>query len=335
MRFTKKNRIQNKNRIRRNVPFACALAATAAGTQAQSNVQMYGLLDLGIVHRSNDDFNGIERGSNNRLGFRGSEDLGNGLSATFHLQTRFKTDTGEQERPTVFWQGESTVGLATKTWGAVRLGRATTPMNQKNWKFEPWESSGFNASLNAFQLGNFTFSSDGTNDAAVGSANFIRIPNAMFYNSPTLYGVSLAVAGQVEEDANARGRNLGFSLNYDSGPVALMLAGEENTDRDRIGFVAASYVIGAARVMGSFTRIDQREREDESSFVLGATYDLGPGMLRAGFGRDIDVDVSRISAGYLHPLSKRTKIYLDVWRHRTPVSTSTFNGYALGVSHSF
>ena len=327
----------NYNRTGRNVLLACALAAPAVAAQAQSNeqsnVQIYGLFDLGIVKRSN-GFTGIERGSNNRLGFRGTEDLGNGLSATFHLQTRFKTDTGEQERPTIFWQGESTVGLTSKTWGALRLGRATTPMNQKNWKFEPWESSGFNASLNAFQLGNFTFSADGTNDAAIGSANFIRT-QGVFYNSPTLGDFSLAVAGQVEKEAGARSRNRGFSLNYDSGPVALMLAGEQNTDRDRIGFVAAAYTIGPARVMGSFSRIDHREREDESSYVVGATYDLGPGLLRAGFGRDIDLDVSRISTGYVHPLSKRTKLYLDLWRHRTTSSASTYNGVALGIKHTF
>lgn len=328
----------NYNRIGRNVLLACAIAAPAIAAQAQgtasSNAEIYGVVDLGMVRRSN-GFTGIERGSNNRLGFRGTEDLGNGLSATFRLETRFKTDTGEQERPTIFWQGETTVGLASTTWGGLRLGRAVTPMNQKNWKFEPWESSGFNASLNAFQLGNFTFSADGTNDAAVGSANFIRIPNAAFYNSPTLGGFSLAVAGQVEKDAGARGRNSGFSLNYDNGPVALMLAGEENTDRDRIGFIAASYTIGAARVMGSFSRIDHRERDDESSYVVGATYDVGPGMLRAGFGRDIDLDVSRISTGYLHSLSKRTKLYVDGWRHRTTSAASTYKAVALGIKHTF
>lgn len=328
----------SNKRFGRNMLLACALAAPAFSTQAQgttpSNVEIYGVVDLGMVRRSN-GFTGIERGSNNRLGFRGTEDLGNGLSATFRLESRFKTDTGDQERPTIFWQGESTVGLASNTWGAMRLGRAVTPMNQKNWKFEPWESSGFNASLNAFQLGNFTFSADGTNDAAVGSANFIRIPNAVFYNSPTVRGFSVAVAGQVEKSEGARARNRGFSLNYDNGPVALMLAGEENTDRDRIGFVAASYVIGAARVMGSYSRIDHRERDDESSYVVGATYDVGPGMLRAGFGRDIDLDVSRISTGYLHPLSKRTQVYLDLWRHRTTSSASTYNGVALGIKHTF
>lgn len=64
-------------------------------------------------------------------------------------------------------------------------------------------------------------------------------------------------------------------------------------------------------------------------------YDVGPGRLRAGFGRDIDLDFGRVSLGDLHPPSKRTKLYLDGWRHRTQVSASTYNGVALGVTHSF
>lgn len=64
-------------------------------------------------------------------------------------------------------------------------------------------------------------------------------------------------------------------------------------------------------------------------------YDVGPGRLRAGFGRDIDLDVGRVSLGYLHPPSKRTKLYLDGWRPRTQGSASTYDGIALGVSYSF
>ncbi len=323
----------NYNRTGRNVLLACALAVPAVSAQAEGNVKIYGLLDLGIVKRSNQDSASLDRGANNRIGFQGTEDLGNGLSATFHLQARFSPDTGAQERAAVFWQGETTVGLASKSWGAVRLGRALTPMWQKNWKFEPWGASGFNASLNSFQVPGF--SADGTNDATMGFANFARSPNAVFYNSPTLNGFSLGVSGQVEKEANARGRHRGLSLNYDNGPVALMLSGEQNTDRDRIGFVAASYTLGAARLMGSFTRVDNREADDQRSYVVAATYEIGPGSVRGGFGRNVDTDVSRISLGYLHPLSKRTKIYLDGWRHRTTVSASTYNGVALGINHKF
>jgi len=315
---------------------AAAGATLACTAHAQdSNVTIYGLLDLALVKQSGGRGSSVDRNSNNRIGFRGSEDLGNGLRATFHLQHRLRPDTGTVERASVFWQGESTVGLTSTQWGSLRLGRATTAMWQKNWAFEPWGASGFNASLGAFQLGNYTFSSDGTNDAAVGSANLARSPNSIFYNSPVFGGFSATVSGQVEQDAGARTRNTSVSLNYDQGPLAVMLAGEQNTDRDRIGFAAASYAFGPLKVMGSYAHIDHRDAGTESSWIAAATYALGSGTLRAGYGRDSDVDVSKLSVGYLHPLSRRTSLYADGWRQKSGTPGGSFNGIALGMVHTF
>lgn len=311
---------------------AMAFAAVACSAQAQSNVTVYGLLDLGVVKSSGGRGTAIARGSNNRIGFRGSEDLGNGLRATFHLQHRFHPDTGAVERASVFWQGESTVGLASNTWGSVRIGRALTAWWQKNWAFEPWGASGFNASLNAFQAG--TFSADGTNDTAMGSANSSRSPNSVFYNSPTFGGFSAAVSGQVEKDTGAEARNVGVSLNYDQGPLSVMLAGERNTDQDALGFVAAAYAFGPLKVMGSYTRIEHDAAGDENNYVVAATYNLGTGTVRGGYGRrDADVDAWKTSVGYVHPLSKRTSLYGDLWRQKS--GATGFNSVALGINHSF
>jgi predicted porin len=313
---------------------ACAVAASTAHAQ-NSTVTVYGLLDLSLVKLSGGRGSFVDRGNNNRIGFRGSEDLGNGLSATFHLQHRFRTDTGAVERPAVFWQGETTVGLSSKTWGSLRLGRTSSAMWQKNWAFEPWGGTGFNASLGAFQAGNFSFSSDGTNDAALGSANSGRPPNSVFYNSPTFSGFSVAVSGQVEKEANAKTRNTSVSLNYDQGPLSVMLAGEQNTDRDRYTFAGASYAFGPFKLMGSYAHIEHDGASTEASWIAAATYALGNGILRAGYGRDSDIDLSKLSVGYLHPLSRRTAVYLDAWRQRSGTPKGSFNGVALGMSHTF
>jgi predicted porin len=313
---------------------AAACASFACSAQAQSSVAVYGLLDLAVVKQSGGRITSLDRGNNNRLGFRGTEDLGGGLRATFNLQHRLRPDTGTFERAPVFWQGESTVGLASNDWGSLRLGRATTAMWQKNWAFEPWGASGFNASLGAFQLGNYTFSADGTNDTAMASANFSRSPNSVFYNSPSFGGFSAALSGQVEKDAGAKSRNGSVSLNYDQGPLSVMLAGEHNTDEDVMGFAAVSYSFGSLKLMGSYAYIEHDGASNESSYVVAATYALPTGTLRAGYGRDADVGAWKTSAGYVHPLSKRTSLYADVWRQRSAPSAA-FNGVALGVSHSF
>jgi len=327
--------MEQRRTVRQLAAAACA-CAWASQAPAQENVTIYGLFDLAMVKKSGGGTTALERGNNNRLGFRGTEDLGGGLRATFHIQHRFRPDTGAVERAAVFWQGESTVGLSSDTWGTLRLGRGTTPIWQKNWAFEPWGASGFNASLAAFHVGNFTFSSDGTNDATVGSANSARSPNTVFYNSPVLAGFSAAVSAQIEKDAGAQSRNRGISLNYDRGPVALMLGGEENTDRDRMAFAAASYAFDGLKLMGSYARIDHDDAPSESSYVVAATYTLArAGTLRAGFGRNADVGVKKLSLGYVHPLSRRTSLYVDGWRQETRTAADTFNAIALGISHSF
>ena len=88
------------------------LGAFAGAAQAQSSVTIYGIVDTGITYTSkvgsvagtpaatatgsrfglNSD---ILQGS--RIGFKGVEDLGGGLSAVFNLETGFQNDTGAMQ----------------------------------------------------------------------------------------------------------------------------------------------------------------------------------------------------------------------------------------------
>ncbi len=68
----------------------------AATAQAQSNVTVYGLVDLGIAKTTGQPT--VQRENNaSRLGFKGTEDLGGGLSAIFNLESEFLADTGAQK----------------------------------------------------------------------------------------------------------------------------------------------------------------------------------------------------------------------------------------------
>lgn len=81
-------------------------AAAASPAQAQTSVTMYGNLDVSIG-KENGGAVVMGRGYNNWLGFKGQEDLGDGLAAIFNLQTRFIPGTGAQERPTTFFQAKA------------------------------------------------------------------------------------------------------------------------------------------------------------------------------------------------------------------------------------
>src|SRR5690606_15742737 len=175
------------------------------------------------------------------FGFKGVEDLGGGLAATFHLQSRIDIGDGQLEasgaRPAFY--GESTVGLR-GDFGAVRLGRALTPMWAHDWKFDPWGNFNRVASP-AWQIFHPSYRSDPHNNGDIG--DYSRLNNGIFYDSPEFGGFTAQASVGVEKvrvpDANGftdSTRNLGVALNYTSGPLQAMLAGERNSADDKTWF---------------------------------------------------------------------------------------------------
>lgn len=70
----------------------------------------------------------------------------------------------------------------------------------------------------------------------------------------------------------------------------------------------------------------------ERTWVMAGTYDIGAGSLRAGYGRNRENGSDKISAGYVHSLSKRTRLYTDIYREKLSGSR---NGLAIGINHTF
>lgn len=111
--------------------FALSTLALAAGAQAQSNVTIYGILDASVEQLSNvgsggDSLKrmpGLTGGiSPSRIGFRGTEDLGDGLKAVFTLEQGLGVDSGTLNQGGRAWGRQVFVGLQ-GSWGTVSLGR--------------------------------------------------------------------------------------------------------------------------------------------------------------------------------------------------------------------
>lgn len=110
---------------------ACGTLAVLGSAHAQTNVQVYGLLDTAIDYNTNVDSAGHSRvwmpslGGGmfpSRLGFKGSEDLGKGLQAIFDLEAGIYMDSGTSGQGNRLFGRQAWVGLAGK-WGQVTLGR--------------------------------------------------------------------------------------------------------------------------------------------------------------------------------------------------------------------
>ena len=339
------------------------LGAFAGSAQAQSSVQIYGNLDLGVTKRT-DVATGIGKRANNTLGFKGTEELGSGLKAIFQLEMRYEPDTGTLEsgsRP--LFQGQSRVGL-TGGFGTFRIGRGLTAFQESSIAFEPFHGipspQGFQADLMVAG-----YSSDPLS-AAGNSAN--RFSNAVFYNSPEYMGLQLnttigsreangsspligrgtALLPQYGATAAALANPYSISITYKNGPGALMLANERNAVESTVtSFAGYVMVAPVTKLMFSMTRQDQEHtrllNQETKAWVVGANHTIGAGKIIAGVGSkhtDGLEKVRQYSLGYEYSLSKRTYLYADVSKKKgapavAPSTSTSINTYAVGVNHSF
>lgn len=122
------------------------LAVSSTTWAASSQVQVYGLLATYIDHREVQG-TGVNRVSSapSKIGFRGSEDLGNGFRAVFKIETDVPTDNFKAS-PRSFGDKETTVGLVHQS-GSVRLGRAFHTLFKHHAFFGEPGDENMNASL--------------------------------------------------------------------------------------------------------------------------------------------------------------------------------------------
>jgi predicted porin len=334
---------------------AVALLGAFAGTaHAQTAVQIYGTVDAGIQKQTGQTLS-IGKRAANTLGFKGTEDLGNGLKALFHLEIRYEPDTGTLERTNrPLFQGQSRVGLQ-GDFGMVRIGRGLTPYWETIGAFDPWHAvpnqGGFYTDLTVAG-----YNAQPLDPSATGNN---RWANAFWYNSPVVSGFQLNAAIATKEGnggsvigrgteaapqypvgAEASAHPFSISATYNNGPAALMLGYERNAVETKVMSVGASFMVTPdLKLMGTATRQDQDNtvfvNPKTKAWVLGANYALGPGKVLAGYGQkdpDGQVKTKQMSLGYEYSLSKRTYLYIDASRRK---AQNSVNYYDLGVNHSF
>lgn len=341
--------------MKKNLVALALLGTFASSAYAQSSVTIYGTVDVGVSKTSNAT-TAVGRRDNNRLGFKGVEDLGGGLKALFQLEIRYDPDTGTNEggsRP--LFQGQSRVGLQ-GVFGTVRLGRGLTALQETSLGFEPWAGmptpAGFQTDL---QVAGYT--SDPLSPAG-NSRN--RFSNALFYNSPVwggfqingtvasreanggaaVIGLGTAAAPQFPANSETGPAPFSVSATYNLAQFGAFAAYERNAIETKIWSVGASFSpITDLRLMATYQKQDEGEtrltNENTKAWVLGANYNYGPGKILAGYGQkhpDNFTKTKQFSLGYEYNLSKRTYLYVDASRKKIASST---NFYDIGMHHNF
>jgi predicted porin len=170
--------------MKKSLLAVAAIGAFASAAQAQSSVTVYGILDVGVaggnLRQAGNSIantvvsktglivtNGAE--STNRIGFKGSEDLGGGMKANFDLQGDAPSNNGQTHQDGVF-RRSAWVGLS-GGWGEVKLGRQPNPLPEASATFVPVE-------------GNTVHQVRSVSRSSLGD----QFSNAISYTTPTMSG---------------------------------------------------------------------------------------------------------------------------------------------------
>ncbi len=314
---------------------ALLLASTAAA--AQTNVVIYGIVDAGFVRESGGAAGAVNKltsgvGSASRIGFRGTEDLGGGVSALFNLETGYRIDTGEVDAAGTIFNRQAFVGLKSKA-GMITLGRQYTPWHQALAQVgDPFSTGYAGGSKNQFP-------DFGAN---------VRTSNTVMYTAPVTMGFTADVAYSAGEQAGSAeaGRQMGASLGYSAGPLNVRLAyNHKNSDVAAApGVTAVSRTIGTNKLLvanydfkvlkayfaygvdkgfnsaplgnanNPFGGVRPTASTDGNEILLGLSAPVGPGTFLASVMRKDDKtsfnqDARAWGVGYFYPLSKRTNLY--------------------------
>jgi len=273
---------------------ALAVAGLMSGAAfAQSNVTIYGVVDLGYLdYRSGNitaanvkSKKGIDSGNlaSSRIGFRGTEDLGGGLSASFTVETSLAADdpvatsniqnstSTQPTNPTRLGDRVSTVSLSGKNWGTISMGRMAHLTNAHHGRYTVLNGTAIDPTRNAARAatrgGGNTW---GDGEMYVGS----RVSNTLAYTSPSFSGFTAAVAydfsgtaetGEIKNVTDTTSRNAwNLSADYAAGPLGVGLA-----------YMRVGNTAGLAA--GAENGIRQ--------WNLGGRYDFGKFELRANYAR--------------------------------------------------
>jgi predicted porin len=308
--------------MQRTLLAAALLSGFASITLAQQ-VTLYGRVDLSVAQQADAVKNTeIRNGSGSRLGVRGTEDLGGGLKAVFHLEHRFSADTGTAG--TRFWDGKSIVGLS-GGFGTVTLGRDENPAYTYAQKpGDPW--------------GGDTVASNGSIiNGRIGST---RYSNAVNYH---VKAGAIQFGAQMTEGDGLDARPYSLGLNYSTGGLELGLGFENpGNDEDKWLTLLAGYDFGSFGLTGQIGNGTNANGQTHRAWLLGATTKLGAGELRASYGqlKNTDLDVvadKQFAIGYHYKLSKRTTVYTDLvneGRDKLPGDRKS-TGWDVGIKHNF
>jgi predicted porin len=361
-----------KNTLCSAAALMCGLAASAAN--AQSNVQVYGIVDSGVAYLTNVNAAGdsmykmpsLTSSFPSRVGFRGTEDLGNGLQAFFVLENGLAMDTGTQQQGGRLFGRQANVGLK-GAWGSITLGRQLNMTYISALKtdvlgphlfaigsIDPYlpnarsdNAIGYMGNFSGFVVGaTWSFGRDGS---AAGGPAATNCAGEVAGNAKACRQYTALLGYETKE----WGLNTSYDRMYGNTGAAGGLTSSNNTDVRTT--VNGYFMIGPTKIGGGVVDRDTNAatgRVESDLYYLGVSHPIGQYTIDAQVARrdtkNSSSDVNMLVARLTYSLSKRTAVYTAAGRMANKGASAVAldaggtvgaglgqNGVMAGLRHTF
>ena len=289
---------------------AVAVLGAFAGSALAADVQLYGIVDTGLRYTHFDGdaaaagYDAVDKfemksgqQSGSRFGFKGTEDLGNGLTVGFILENQFNSDDGSLSDSDHFFRREASLFLE-GGFGKIAMGR----IGSINNGVSSWAQFGM---LSAFGTSWDYSAQMGT--WAVGAGIW---DNMIAYQTPTFAGFTVyaqyGMGSNNNENESSSDRYYALGAKYANGPLNLYLA------VDSINYQTADLTAG----------VNADDIDDSLTVTFGGNYDFEVVKLFAGAQY---YDEAKISTAFG---------LLDSADYNATTYAGKFKGWSLGVSAS-
>lgn len=306
------------------------VAGLAAPMAASADAVMYGKVRLAVESA---DMGGADwariQSYASRVGIKGSEDLGDGLSAVYKLEfgVRIADTDNEFSGGSSISNRNAYVGLK-GGWGTLVLGRHDTPMKM---------STGV--------LDYFGDTAGDNNPSYTENLQDRRANGTIAYITPSMGGLSVAAAIIPGENSEADGLADAYSVAamyknsgiYASAAIeggdkdidALGGAGDLTQTRFGLGYDSGSWKIG-----GVYENVEvDNDVLDRDAYAVNAAFKFGNNVAKVKYF-DVEDSHDGFAVGLDHNLSKRTQAYL-IYTDSSMDSGDDTTIYGVGLNHNF
>ena len=330
-----------------------AVAAMAAVTGAMAQATIYGTIDQAYYSMKSTDSSGETSkttgiaGVNNggsAIGFKATEDLGNGIKVYFQQEIGLYTEqqggpanftTSNSEDVKSYENRNSFVGVS-GAFGSLQVGRQYNLAFYNIISNDPMGFSGLASFL------------------AAGAGNPNRTDQLAVYTLPSFVpglniqlGKAFGNTAVTSTNSLKTGDSTSWAANYSANGLYIGFTNESvlgTTDdlKEKYGSVTATYDFGMAKVGYSTTKTTISIASLKGS-ATSITVPVGGGLsvyynlndLKSDDGAGTTGKMKGTQLGGNYALSKRSTVYLQTGRTKVDGATTATSGIAIGLLHGF